>query len=163
MFDPVTLARTARESLARGLNALQADPQVPPQLLDLAAPIAQAMGELHQIERSAGAALSPHAAKALAHVQAALQGLQTQPTQHPAAAAALEAVAVALGNVHALTHPSAPAAPAVAPQAPRPASRPPPRPGPVSARVAAPAPVPVAAPAPVPVAAPAPVPVAAPA
>ncbi|MBV9948768.1 MAG: hypothetical protein JOZ69_18110, partial [Myxococcales bacterium] len=49
MSDVVTLARTARESLARGLNALQGDPQVPPQLLELAAPIAQAMGALHQI------------------------------------------------------------------------------------------------------------------
>lgn len=55
MSDVVTLARTARESLARGLNALQGDPQVPPQLLELAAPIAQAMGALHHIERSGGA------------------------------------------------------------------------------------------------------------
>ncbi len=48
MSDVVTLARLARESLARGLSALQ-DPHIPPQLAELAAPIAQAMGALHQI------------------------------------------------------------------------------------------------------------------
>ena len=31
MSDPVTTARTARESLARGLNALQSDPNVKPE------------------------------------------------------------------------------------------------------------------------------------
>jgi uncharacterized protein (TIGR02266 family) len=118
MSDPVTLARTARESLARGLNALQADPNVPQQLVDLAAPIAQAMGALHQIERSGGAQVAPHAQNALANVQGALAQLQAQPSQHQAVAAAMEAVAGALGAVHALSR-SAPAAPppAAAPQA----------------------------------------------
>src|SRR5215472_16494035 len=94
--DLVTVAKTARESLARCLNALQADPNVPPQLLELAAPIAQAMGALHQIERSGGAALSPNA-------QSALAKLQAQPPQMQAVSAAMEAVAGALGSVHALT------------------------------------------------------------
>jgi hypothetical protein len=105
--DAVTLARVARESLARGLNALQADPNVPQHLLDLAAPIAQAMGALHQIERSGGAQVSPHAETALANVQSALMALQAQPPQHAAVAGALEAVAGALGSVHALTRASA--------------------------------------------------------
>ena len=119
MSDPVTLARTARESLARGLNALQADPNVPQQLVELASPIAQAMGALHQIERSNGTQLAPHAQNALANVQGALAQLQAAPAQHAAVAAAMEAVAGALSSVHALSR-SAPVAPppAAAPQQP---------------------------------------------
>jgi Tfp pilus assembly protein PilZ len=125
--DAVTLARIARESLARGLNALQADPNIPQRLLELAAPIAQAMGALHQIERSGGAQLGPNAQTALAHVQTALAELQAQPTQYPAVNTALEAVAGALGTVHSLAR-------AVAPQPVVQAAPP------VQAPVAAPAP-----------------------
>ena len=50
-------ARTARESLARGLSALQADPNVPPQLLEAASPIAQAMGG--KVDRLARVAYGP--------------------------------------------------------------------------------------------------------
>lgn len=103
MSDVVMLARTARESLARGLNALQGDPNVPQPLLDLAAPIAQAMGALHQIERSGGAKLVPNAQNALATLQHALAQLQAQPTGHQVVLTAAEAVAGALGTVHALT------------------------------------------------------------
>ena len=102
MSDIPTTARTARESLARGLTALQSDPNIPPQLVELAAPIAQAMGALMQIERSNGATLSPHAETALSNVRTALSQLQQQPPNHPAVAAAMEAVAGSLGMVHAL-------------------------------------------------------------
>lgn len=144
MSDAVTLARTARESLARGLNALQADPNVPQHLLELAAPIAQAMGALHQIERAGGAQIAPHAETALSNVQTALMALQAQPPQHAAVAAALEAVAGALGSVHALTRvaPQGPAAPAPAAApgsraaAPRPAAPQPPAPQPRPAQAA---------------------------
>jgi PilZ domain len=148
--DVVTLARTAREWLARGLNALQGDPNVPPHLLELAAPIAQAMGALHQIERSGGAQAVPIAQQALANVQNALAQLQAQPARHQAVAAAAEAVAGALGSVHALTRAAQPpAAPAAAqarpvyaqPQAPvatAPVAQPPPmRPRTAPARAAA--------------------------
>jgi uncharacterized protein (TIGR02266 family) len=101
--DPVITARTARESLARGLNALQSDPNVPPHLLELAGPIAQAMGALFQIERSAGAQLVPHADIALTNTRAALSQLQAQPAQHPAVLSAMEAVASSLAHVHALS------------------------------------------------------------
>ncbi len=114
MSDPVTMARTARESLARGLNALQSDPNVPRQLVDLGQPIAQAMGALYKIEASQGRELQPHAQTALTNVQGALAALQSQPAQHPAVSAAMEAVAGALGGVHALNR-SAQAAPAPAP------------------------------------------------
>jgi PilZ domain-containing protein len=99
--DPVTTARSARESLARGLNALQAE-NVPPALLELAAPIAEAMGALHQIERSQGQALVPHAEVALRQTRGALSLLQSQEQSHPAVIAATEAVASSLGFVHAL-------------------------------------------------------------
>ncbi len=134
MSDAVTLARTARESLARGLNALQADPNVPQRLLELAAPIAQAMGALHQIERSGGTQLS-NAPTALAFLQTAVAELQAQPPQYPAVAVALEAVAAALGSVHTLARAAAPPAqPAAMPAAqPRSAPRPQTAPSPVAA------------------------------
>jgi len=154
--DVVTLARNARESLARGLSALQGDPNTPRQLLDLAAPIAQAMGALHQIERSGGAQFGPAVQSALASLQSALAQLQAQPPQHPAVATALEAVAGALGNVHALARSAAPAqrpAPPVSPQAqafaatqvapaPQPQRAAPARPPPQPARAPAPPPQP---------------------
>jgi hypothetical protein len=126
--DAVTLARSARESLARGLNALQGDPSVQPHMLELASPIAQAMGTLHQIERSAGAQLVPNAQQALANVQQALALLQAQPTGHAALLTAAEAVAGALGNVHTLARMAqqpaatapAPPMPTAQPQAPAP-------------------------------------------
>jgi len=99
--DIASTARTARESLAKGLSALQSDPNIPPPLLELAGTIAQAMGALHQIERNNGA-LVPHASNALNGVRTALSALQAQPATHPAVAQAMEAVAGALGLVHAL-------------------------------------------------------------
>jgi hypothetical protein len=128
--DPVTTARAARESLSRGLNALQSDPNIPPQLLDLAAPIAQAMGALHAIERSNGTQLVPHAEVALTHTRAALGQLQAQPPNYAAVTQAMEAVASSLAAVHALTKmvgAPAPGGPAFAPTAPQPAQAFPPQ------------------------------------
>ncbi len=101
MTDPISMSKNARESLSRGLQALQADPSVPPDLVELAAPIAQAMGALHQIERTQ--ALVPHADTALDHVRGALQKLQAVPSSHPAVTQALESVASSLSVVHALS------------------------------------------------------------
>jgi hypothetical protein len=134
--DIPSTARTARENLSKGLNALQSDPTVPPALLDIAASIAQAMGALMQIERSNGSQLMPHAEVALTGARTALSALQQQPTNHPAVAAAMEAVAGSLSLVHALSKLAAPAAahaPAPQPQqqqwqAPAAAYAPPPQP-----------------------------------
>ena len=121
MPDAVTLARTARESLAQGLNALQADPRVPPHLVELAAPIAQAMGALHRIEAGRGADIAPNAQAALTSVQTALSALQAQPPTHEAVVRAMEAVAGALGSIHALVRAGQPQQAAAAPpQAPAP-------------------------------------------
>jgi len=119
--DPITTSKSARESLARGLNALQADPSVPPALVELAAPIAQAMGALHQIERTQQ--LAPHADVALNHLRGALAQLQAQPTNHPAVAQALDAVASSLSLVHSLSRMAN--GPQPAPQAPPPQAPPP--------------------------------------
>ena len=131
MSDFATLARTARESLARGLNALQADPNVPPHIVALATPIAQAMGTLHQIERSGSAPILANAEAALTSVQTALAQLQLQPTEQPAVMTAIEAVAGALGSVHALIRaahghvaPTAPVEPAPPKMQPTPAQPP---------------------------------------
>ena len=112
--DPITTSKSARESLARGLNALQADPSVPPQLVELAAPIAQAMGALHQIERTQQ--LAPHADVALNHVRGALAQLQAAHANHPAVTQALEAVATSLSLVHSLSRMANGPAPAAAQQ-----------------------------------------------
>jgi len=119
--DIVTLARTARESLARGLNALQGSSNSDPALLELAAPIARAMGGLHQIERSGGSVLMPHARDALANIQSALQQLQSYSQRDDSVLAAMEAVAGALGGAHTLAR-------AVEPQAAAPAYAAPPAP-----------------------------------
>jgi hypothetical protein len=88
-------------------------------LLELAAPIAQSMGALHQIEKSGGTQLQPHADTALNNVRHALQALQQHPPSHPAVAAAMEAVAASLGLVHNLAR-MAQGGPAAAPPVPPP-------------------------------------------
>lgn len=133
MSDPVNHARTAREGLAKGLGALQNDASVPAHLIELGAPIAQAMGALHQIERAQGANFQSHAETALGHLRAALAQLQSEPNPHPAVLAAMESVAGSLGQVHALSKLSV-AAPQHAPQ---------PQAAPVAAPQYTPAPAPV--------------------
>ncbi|MCA9590196.1 MAG: PilZ domain-containing protein [Myxococcales bacterium] len=127
MSDPITTSRSAREALSKGLNALQTDPSIPPHLLELAAPIAQAMGALHQLEKTQQ--LAPHADVALQHVRAALASLQQQAPTHAAVNNALESVAASLGMVHSLSKmangpaaqpPPAQAAPAPSPPAAQP-------------------------------------------
>lgn len=103
MSDPMTMAKSAREALARALAALQADSTVPPELSAVAEPVSQGMGALFQIERSQGAAWAEHLPSAVDAVRRALAMLQAQPSQHVAVGTAMEAVAGALGLVHGLT------------------------------------------------------------
>jgi len=100
-MDVVTLARTARENLARGLGALQS-PGVPPALMQAAEPIAQAMSSLHRIEATRGGP-GADAAGALALVRKALSELQVAQVRHAAVDQAMEAIAGALGLVHQVT------------------------------------------------------------
>jgi len=109
MSDPVTAARAARENLARGLGALQS-PGVPPQLMSVAEPVAHAMGALHRIETSGGAAVAEAGPAALNAARAALATLQVSAGQHPAVDQALEAIAGSLSLIHGLAQPPAAAA-----------------------------------------------------
>ncbi len=121
MSDPVNNARNARERLAHALGALQ-QPGVPPALLGVAEPVAQAMSALHQIEASHGAATAQSAPKALDGVRRALGSLQADASGHPAVVQAIEAVAGSLGMIHALS--AAPVAAQPGPAAAFPAAQP---------------------------------------
>ena len=109
MSDPVSLARAARENLARGLAALQS-PAVPPQVMVVAEPIANAMSALHRVEASHGAARGEAGPAALNAARQALAMLQQQPQGYAAVDQALEAIAGSLNLIHQLAQ--APAAPA---------------------------------------------------
>lgn len=121
-MDALGAARSARESLAKGLAALQT-PGLPPQLLAVADPVAQAMSALHRIEASGGGAIAEAAPTALNFVRQALALLQSQQVAHPAVDQGIEAIAGSLGLVHQLAQsvasatPAPAAAPAVSPYA----------------------------------------------
>ena len=112
MSDPVSLARAARENLARGLAALQS-PAVPPQVMVVAEPIANAMSALHRVEASQGAARHEAGPAALNAARQALAMLQQQPPGYAAVDQALEAIAGSLNLIHQLAQ-----APAAAPPPP---------------------------------------------
>lgn len=101
-MDLVSLARTARENLGRGLGALQA-PGVPPGILQAAEPLAHAMSALHRVESTGGSAVAEAAPAALAALRQALAQLQSTQVRHAAIDQATEAIAGALGLVHQLT------------------------------------------------------------
>jgi hypothetical protein len=109
MSDPVSLARAARENLARGLAALQS-PNVPPQVMAVAEPIATAMSALHHVEASHGAARFEAGPAALNAARHALAMLQQQPPGYPAVDQALEAIAGSLNLIHQLAAAPAPVA-----------------------------------------------------
>jgi hypothetical protein len=109
MSDPVSLARAARENLARGLAALQS-PNVPPQVMAVAEPIATAMSALHHVEASHGAARLEAGPAALNAARHALAMLQQHPPGYPAVDQALEAIAGSLNLIHQLAAAPAPAA-----------------------------------------------------
>lgn len=101
MSDLVTTARTARERLSVGLNALQ-DPGLPESLQAAAEPIAAAMSTLLQIERTGALPIAKGGPSALDLVRQALAKLQSQTVEHPALFAAMESVAGSLGLVYGL-------------------------------------------------------------
>ncbi len=146
MSEAAQLAKAAREHLAAALKALQSNTNVPPELLDVAEPIAEAMSVLHRVERTDGANLEGREG-ALVNVRAALEKTQKVSTHHPATEVVMEAVALSLSKVHALTRyvPPAPAPAAQPAFASPPRPTPQPIPGPPAAQQVpiAPAPQPV--------------------
>jgi len=104
-----TLARAARESLGRGLEALQAA-DAPPGLLVVAQPLAQAMGFLVEIEAAPDTCDPDAAGPALEALREGLRSLQLpEHVQDPAAELAMAAVAQALGAMRKLSEELAPA------------------------------------------------------
>jgi hypothetical protein len=101
-MDVVTMARTARENLARGLGALQT-PGIPPELVQTAEPIATAMSALLRVESTRGVGTGDAAVGALTAVRSALSQLQTAAVPHPSVEQAMEAIASSLGLVHQLS------------------------------------------------------------
>lgn len=96
-----TLARNARESLALGLEALQSR-DAPPELLNVARPLAAAMGVLMDLEQAQSVA-HDGADPALDALREALRLLQCPEYSHyPASDDGMTAVARALGFVHKL-------------------------------------------------------------
>ncbi len=101
MTDLVTTARTARERLSVGLNALQS-PSAPEALQAAAEPIAQAMSSLLQIERTGAVPINRGGPNVLDLVRSALAKLQSLNIDHPSLFQAMEAVAGSLGLVYGL-------------------------------------------------------------
>ncbi len=158
-MEPVQLAKTARESLASALSAIQGCDDAPDELFDAAEPIAQTITILRKIERGGGAMLDGRDV-ALKNVRKVLADVQNIEGGHPAADEVLEFVAASLAKVNALARYKGGGQPSVPPPAEAPAPKPAPAPVAAPKPEPAPAPVPVAAPKPEP--APAPVPVVAP-
>lgn len=103
-----TMAR-ARQSLAKGLEALQAA-DAPPTLVDAAQPLAKALRSLVRADSDAEA-IASNASAALEALREGLELLQRPEFEgHPAAERGMAAVAEALGLVRELAQPPAPAA-----------------------------------------------------
>jgi hypothetical protein len=110
-MSTATLARAARESLGRGLEALQAV-DAPPALLTVAQPLAQAMRFLVKIEAAPDACGPSAAGPALEALREGLRLLQLpEHVQDPAAERGMAAVAQALGSMRELTEELAEPAP----------------------------------------------------
>jgi PilZ domain len=125
MSDPVSLARAARENLGRGLGALQG-PSVPPEVMAVAEPIANAMSALHRVEATQGAARGEAGPAALNAARQALAMLQQHPPGFPAVDQALEAIAGSLNLIHQLAQAPAQPNPAFAGTVAMPPGSPPP-------------------------------------
>ncbi|NUP09934.1 MAG: hypothetical protein HOW73_28130 [Polyangiaceae bacterium] len=146
MATPDVLAKSAREKLAQALNALQTSADTPVELLDMAEPIAQAMGILHRIERSQGRDLTGRE-QVLTNVRGTLDKLQQLSISHEAVDAVMEQVAGCLSSVHQLSRAQPVGAPASAASAPASAAAAPaPAPAPAPVAVAPVAAAPVVAP-----------------
>jgi hypothetical protein len=94
-----TLAHGARQSLARGLEALQAV-DAPRALLDVAQPAARAMGVLVELEKAPHGLVASSVDPALEALREGLRLLQLpEHVEHPAAARSMAAIAETLGVV----------------------------------------------------------------
>jgi hypothetical protein len=115
LSDPVQIAKRAREALARARETLDSATSAPPEAVDVAVKIAQAIAALGPIERTSGAEVDKHATAALARAgeaHAALSALGGE-----GLSAAREALATACDVIRELAMTPAVATPAIAPRA----------------------------------------------
>lgn len=126
-MNVASLAQAARQSLARGLEALQAR-DAPPALIDVAQAVARAIGALVDLELSPDAPSAESVEAVLDALRDGLRLLQSpEYAHHPAAARGMKAVAEAIGVVLTLARSArqrAPAPPAPPPPAPPVSMRP---------------------------------------
>jgi Tfp pilus assembly protein PilZ len=125
-MNVASLAQAARQSLARGLEALQAR-DAPPALIDVAQAVARAIGALVDLELSPDTPSAESVEAVLDALRDGLRLLQSpEYASHPAAARGMKAVAEAIGVVLTLARSARQRAPSPpAPQPPAPAPLPP--------------------------------------
>jgi Tfp pilus assembly protein PilZ len=122
-MNVASLAQAARQSLARGLEALQAR-DAPPALIDVAQAVARAIGALVDLELSSDTPSAESVEAVLDALRDGLRLLQSpEYANHPAAARGMKAVAEAIGVVLTLARSARQRAPS--PPAPPPAPAPP--------------------------------------
>lgn len=103
-YSGATAARTAREELGQALEALQKDPNIPPDVLSVAQNTAQAVGQLFDAEKAADETAGKAAVKlALGTLSQTLALLQDVRSQHPGTGGATEAIAKVMGVLFPLT------------------------------------------------------------
>ncbi|HHH30724.1 MAG TPA: hypothetical protein ENK57_20605 [Polyangiaceae bacterium] len=121
MADPTELANKARATLSKALQAIQAAPDVPEALMEIAEPIATTMGVLHRVTK--GTATKDEVQGALDTIRQTLDTLQGLNVDHDAIDDAMEGVAGSLSKLFALARampadpPPKPATPANPPSA----------------------------------------------
>lgn len=123
-MNVASLAQAARQSLARGLEALQSR-EAPPALIDVAQAVARAIGALVDLELSPDTPSGESVEAVLDALRDGLRLLQSpEYANHPAAARGMKAVAEAIGVVLTIARstrqraPSPPPSPAPAPPHP---------------------------------------------
>jgi uncharacterized protein (TIGR02266 family) len=117
-YTGASAARSGRESLGAALGALQAEPDIPPDVLNVAQNVAQAMGALYQAEQAGDETTGKAAVRtALGSLSQTLALLQDVRSQHPGISAATEAIAKVMSQLFPLT--------AVPSKAPPPPAQPP--------------------------------------
>jgi PilZ domain len=135
-MNVASLAQAARQSLACGLEALQAR-DAPPALIDVAQAVARAIGALVDLELSPDAPSAESVEAVLDALRDGLRLLQSpEYAGHPAAARGMKAVAEAIGVVLTLARSARQGARAAPAQCPAPLPPAPPAPPAVSMRPA---------------------------
>jgi len=104
-YSGATTARTARENLGRALGSLQADANIPPDVMAVAQNIAQAVGALFEAERASSEPDGKASVKiALGVISQTLALLQEVRAQHPGVQLATEAIAQTLSLLFPLSN-----------------------------------------------------------